>query len=589
MVKLKNRSETIKNIRVIGLLFIVFFFIIGFRGYSLQILSAEKLSKIIKRQTERNIELSPKRGTIYDRNGSELSVSIDVESLFARPHLIENKSLTAIKISRILGMSHKTILKEFDKNKGFVWIKRQIPPAEASKIKKLGINGLDFTDESQRFYPNKELGAQMIGFVGRDSKGLEGIEFEYNNVLKGKSRYLDINRDALGRQLFIDGANTSEEVQGNDIILTIDKNIQYIAEKELQAAISISKAKSGIAIVMEPATGKVLAMAVAPLFNPNQYKKYEPKTWRNRAITDEFEPGSTFKTFLMASALEENIIKPKDIFFCENGSFRVANRVIHDTHPHGWLNATKILKYSSNIGVSKIARHLGSELFYQHIREFGFGEETGVAFPSEANGSIPLPYRTSEHTRSAMAFGQGISVSALQLATAYSAIANGGLYMRPYFVEKVNHPNGMTIQKTNPQVLRRVVSERTARTVRNMLKSVVSKGGTGEKARTASYNVAGKTGTSQKIDKKLKTYSSQKLIASFAGFAPADDPAITVLVIIDEPKKMMSGGAIAAPTFSRITSQTLNYLHITPDKQPQYNYETWQEANNTAQRNNLRG
>ena len=188
MVKLKNRSETIKNIRVIGLLFIVFFFIIGFRGYSLQVLSAEKLSKIIKRQTERNIELSPKRGTIYDRNGSELSVSIDVESLFARPHLIENKSLTAIKISRILGISHKTILKEFDKNKGFVWIKRQIPPAEASKIKKLGINGLDFTDESQRFYPNKELGAQMIGFVGRDSKGLEGIEFEYNNVLKGKSR-----------------------------------------------------------------------------------------------------------------------------------------------------------------------------------------------------------------------------------------------------------------------------------------------------------------------------------------------------------------------------------------------------------------
>jgi cell division protein FtsI (penicillin-binding protein 3) len=589
MVKLKNRSETIKNIRVIGLLFIVFFFIIGFRGYSLQILSAEKLSKIIKRQTERNIELSPKRGTIYDRNGSELSVSIDVESLFANPHLIDNKGLTAIKISRILGISHKTILKNFKKNRRFVWIKRQISPAEASKIKKLGINGLEFVAESQRFYPNKELGAQMIGFVGDDPKGLEGIEYEYNDVLKGKSRYLAINRDALGRQLFIDGAKTSEEVQGNDITLTIDKNIQYIAEKELQAAISISKAKSGIAIVMEPATGKVLAMAVAPLFNPNQYKKYEPKTWRNRAITDEFEPGSTFKTFLMASALEENIIKPKDIFFCENGSFRVANRVIHDTHPHGWLNATKILKYSSNIGVSKIARHLGSELFYQHIREFGFGEETGIAFPSEANGSIPLPYRTSEHTRSAMAFGQGISVSPLQLATAYSAIANGGLYMKPYFVEKITHPNGMTIQETKPQILRRVVTEKTARTVRNMLKTVVSKDGTGEKARTASYNVAGKTGTSQKIDKKLKTYSSQKLIASFAGFAPADDPAITVLVIIDEPEKLMSGGAIAAPTFSRITSQTLNYLHITPDKQPQYNYENWQEANNTAQRNNVSG
>jgi len=589
MVKLKNRSETINNIRVIGLLFIVFFFIIGFRGYSLQVLSADKLSKIIKKQTERNIELLPKRGTIYDRNGSELSVSIDVESLFARPHLIENKGLAAIKISRILGVSHKTILKKFKKNKGFVWIKRQIPPEDASKIKKLGIKGLDFTDESQRFYPNKELAAQMLGFVGDDPRGLEGIEYEYDSVLKGKSKFLAINRDALGRQLFVDGANTSEEVQGNDITLTIDKNIQYIAEKELQAAISLSKAKNGIAIVMEPATGKVLAMAVAPLFNPNQYKKYERKTWRNRAITDEFEPGSTFKTFLMASALEENIIKPKDIFFCENGSYRVANRVIHDTHPHGWLNATKILKYSSNIGVSKIARHLGSELFYQHIRKFGFGEETGVAFPSEANGSIPRPYHIPEHTRSAMAFGQGISVSPLQLAAAYSSIANGGLYMKPYFIEKISHPNGMVIQETTPQVLRRVVSERTARTVRNMLKTVVSKGGTGEKAKTASYHVAGKTGTSQKIDKELNTYSSEKLIASFAGFAPADDPAITVLVIIDEPEKMMSGGAIAAPTFSRIISQTLNYLHITPDKQPQYNYEKWREANNTAQRKNICG
>jgi len=589
MVKLKNRSETINNIRVIGLLFIVFFFIIGFRGYSLQVLSADKLSKIIKKQTERNIELLPKRGTIYDRNGSELSVSIDVESLFARPHLIENKGLAAIKISRILGVSHKTILKKFKKNKGFVWIKRQIPPEDASKIKKLGIKGLDFTDESQRFYPNKELAAQMLGFVGDDPRGLEGIEYEYDSVLKGKSKFLAINRDALGRQLFVDGANTSEEVQGNDITLTIDKNIQYIAEKELQAAISLSKAKSGIAIVMEPATGKVLAMAVAPLFNPNQYKKYDRKTWRNRAITDEFEPGSTFKTFLMASALEENIIKPKDIFFCENGSYRVANRVIHDTHPHGWLNATKILKYSSNIGVSKIARHLGTELFYQHIRKFGFGEETGVKFPSEADGSIPRPYRIPEHTRSAMAFGQGISVSPLQLAAAYSAIANGGLYMKPYFVEKISHPNGMVIQETTPQVLRRVVSERTARTVRNMLKTVVSKGGTGEKAKTASYHVAGKTGTSQKIDKELNAYSSEKLIASFAGFAPADDPAITVLVIIDEPEKMMSGGAIAAPTFSRIISQTLNYLHITPDKQPQYNYEKWREANNTAQRKNICG
>ena len=589
MVKLKNRSEIIKNIRFIGLLFFVLFFIIGFRGYSLQVLSADKLSKIIRNQSERNIELAPKRGTIYDRNGSELSVSIEVESLFARPHKIKAKSLTAIKMARILSISHKEILKKFGKNKKFVWIKRQIPPAEALKIKKLEIEGLGFVEESQRFYPNKELAAQMIGFVGTDAKGLEGLEFEYQNVLQGTPRYLFVNRDAHGRQLFTEGINTSEHVRGNDITLTIDKNIQYIAEKELQAAISVSEAKSGIAIVMDPLTGRVLAMAVAPLFNPNQFSKYRSETWRNRAITDVFEPGSTFKTFLMASALEENIIKPKDIFFCENGSYRIANRVIHDTHPHGWLNVTRILKYSSNIGASKIVRHLGSELFYQHIRKFGFGEETGIEFPSEAIGFIPLPYRCSEHTKSSIAFGQGISVTPLQLATAYSAIANGGLYMKPFFVDKITSPNGMIIQETDPQVLRRVTSKRTAQTVRNMLKSVVLTDGTGKKAQTTSYTVAGKTGTSQKIDKELKIYSRKKLIASFAGFAPADDPAITVLVIIDEPKKKKSGGAIAAPAFSRIIEQTLNYLHITPDKQPQYNYEKWREAHNPGPKDKIKG
>ena len=591
MVKLKNRSEIIKNIRIIGFLFVILFFIIGFRGYSLQILSADKMSKIIKNQSERQIALTPKRGTIYDRNGSELSVSIEVESLFARPCLIENKSLTAIKMSHILGIPHKRILKKFNQNKRFVWIKRQIPPAEAVEIKALGVKGLGFIEESQRFYPNKELAGQMIGFVGKDSKGLEGLEYEYQDILKGKQRYLPVNRDALGRKLFTEGIRPSEHehVQGNDITLTIDKNIQYIAEKELLAAISVSQAKSGIAIVMDPLTGKILAMAVAPLFNPNQFSKYNASTWRNRAITDVFEPGSTFKTFLMASALEEKIITPKDSFFCENGSYRIAGRTIHDTHPHGWLNATRILKYSSNIGASKIVRHLGSDLFYQHIRHFGFGEETGVEFPSEAMGFIPQLYRSPEHTRSTVAFGQGISVTPLQMATAYSAIANGGLYMRPFFVEQISSPSGMIIQKTDPQVLRRVISEGTAQTVRNMLKSVVSTDGTGAKARTASYTVAGKTGTSQKIDNELKTYSNKKLIASFAGFSPADNPAITVLVIIDEPKKKMSGGAIAAPTFSRITSQVLNYLHITPDKQPQQYYKSWQEAKKIGAKDRIEG
>lgn len=591
MVKLKSRTELKKNIRFIGFCFIIFFLIIAVRAYFLQVLTPRELSKKLTNQHKSVISLTPQRGTIYDRNGRELAVSIEVESLFARPHMIENARSVAARLSAVLGISSTKILKKLNNRAGFVWIKRMLTPSQAEKIKSLNIRGLDFFKENQRFYPNKELLGQVLGFTGIDQKGLEGLEFEYDNILKGKQRKMLVDKDALGRFLFIEGMNSSDHLQGHDLILTIDKNIQYIAEKELQTAVIESQAKGGIVVVIDPWTGEILALAIAPLFNPNQFLKYTPEIWRNRAVTDVFEPGSTFKTFLVASALEEGLIKSNDFFFCENGSFRIANKIIHDLHPYGWLSVSRILKHSSNIGASKICKRLGKELFYQYIRKFGFGEETGIQSPIEASGFVPLPYRLSEHTQSAIAFGQGISVTPLQLATAYAAVASGGVLMRPCFVKKVIDAKGLIVQKNEPFIRRRVISDKTALSVKKMLESVVSEGGTGVKAAVSGFTVAGKTGTSQKTENKQpgSGYSSKKLIASFAGFAPADKPKITILVSIDEPQKTTHGGEIAAPVFSKICQSILNYLHVVPDKPPQKIHKGWRETKRLLPKDKKKG
>ncbi len=315
----------------------------------------------------------------------------------------------------------------------------------------------------------------MLGFVGVDSQGLEGIERQYDSIIKGKSRKLFADRDAKGRNVFVEGLQPSDQSrQGNDLLLSIDKNIQYIAEKELQAAVSLSEAKGGTAIVMDPWTGEILASAVCPLFNPNQYAESARESWRNRAVSDIYEPGSTFKTFLVASALEEGIVKPSDMFFCENGSYRVASRVIHDVHAYGWLDVANIIKHSSNIGVSKIGRQLGKEQMYQYIRKFGFTAETGISLPAEQSGFMPPLKNCSEHTQSAISFGQSITVTPLQMVTAYSAIANGGMLMQPQIVKRIVDATGSVVKQNTPVMKHRVISEKTAGIMRDMLKQVVA-------------------------------------------------------------------------------------------------------------------
>jgi len=563
MVKLKIRYEIIKNIRMVGVLFFILLAIIGARAYTLQIVQSEWLSQKLMDQVTKKELLSSRRGVIYDCNRVELAVSLDVDSLYARPRLMQDKKDAAQKLCSILGIPRDKILGIIQNRQSFVWVKRKITPEQSEKIKDLKISGLGFIKEAQRFYPHKELAGQLLGFVGVDSQGLEGIEREFDKQIKGASGYLLVNRDALGRDLFPEGIKKVDSLRGYNLVLTIDKNVQYIVEKELQAAVTAARARSGLAVAMDPRTGEILASAVAPAFNPNQGNS-SGSIWKNRAITDVFEPGSTFKPFVVGSALEEGVVKPADIYDCENGSYPIGGKIIHDAHPHGLLSVTEVIKFSSNIGASKIAQHLGRERFYNYIRKFGFSQETGIELPGEVSGYIPHASQWREINLGTISFGQGVSVTALQMAAAYSAIANGGLLMRPYLVKKIQEDCGTVIQEAGPAIIRRVISEQSARMLREMLKTVTEDGGTGQRARVEGYEVAGKTGTAQKIAANGKGYSD-KCISSFVGFIPAQDPKLTIVVVIDEPQGVTYGGVVAAPAFSKMAQQILCYQRIYPE------------------------
>jgi len=579
MVTIQARSELRISIRLCALLFIVCFAIIGIRAWFLQILRSPELTRTLERQYKTSVLLAPKRGTIYDRNGNELAISVQVESLFARPNRITDPGRVAGQLARILGQKADGIAHKLREEKPFVWIERKISPRQVQAVRALDEPGLEFSTESKRTYPNGELAGQVLGFTGLDSEGLEGLEFKLNETLSGTPQRVAANRDARGRRLFSEGFCSSAQDDGSDVYLTIDKTIQYIAEKELQSTVEAAGARHGIAIVMDPWNGDVLAMAVAPLFDPNRYSQCRPEVWRNRAVTDVLEPGSTFKIFVVAAALEEKIITPDDSFFCENGTYRIAGRTISDVHPYGWLNVAHIIKYSSNIGVSKISRHVGTPVFYEYIRKFGFAQETGIQIPAEAAGSVPRPHRLPEHTRSAIAFGHSIAVTPLQLAQAYSVIANGGVLVRPNVVRMLKTPEGRILPGGAKPEGRRVIDPATARILTAMLQSVVEDGGTGTRAAVPGFTVAGKTGTARKPYEG--TYSNKRLVASFAGFCPADNPRISVVVIIDEPQTLTYGGQSAAPAFSRIAQQVLNYLNVAPRVQVASGAVPWKTPEHT--------
>ena len=550
------------RIKLIGCLFALVFAAVLSRAYYLQIVKTEEWVKLAERQHQKTVQLTPARGNISDRNGLPLAVSIEMDSCFAEPKVIENIPETATKLAPLLGMTRQELEKKLvdNKQKHFVWLQRRMTPALRKRIDALELDGIEFVRETKRFYPNSEVAAHVVGFTGLDPEGLEGIEKRYDKDILGNMGYLITERDALGRNIRLKGTVIKNSSKGNNVILTLDRNIQYTAEKELTKAVIDNGAKSGMALVMESQTGRILAMANYPTFNPNAYFRFQQFALRNHVVADSFEPGSTFKVLLISAALEEKVISLKDSFDCELGSFGIGGVTIHDTHRYGRLSVAEILKFSSNIGAAKIGRRMGQERLSAYLRNFGIGERTGIDLPGEATGSV-RGGQWYDADLATVSFGQGVSTTAVQLVAAISAVANNGVLMKPFMVEKITDENGNVQQQFTPQVRRRVISEDTARKVTKMMEAVTQPGGTGTSAAVEGYSVAGKTGTAQKVDPVTKRYSSKR-IGSFIGFVPAANPRLTILVVVDEPKKSPYGGIVAAPAFGAIARQTLAYLRI---------------------------
>ena len=562
-MKLKEKKWIRFRIHLVSVFFIGGLIAIFVRVYQLQVLQQEYLRGIAKNGIVGKTKLPPKRGVIYDREGHELAISVQVGSVFAHPKQIGDKAGTARALSKILGEEQSGILKTLQRNRSFVWIKRRIPQAQAERIQALNLRGLGTTTETRRYYPGRETAAHVIGFAGTDNQGLEGLEKKYDKLLRGPEEKLVFMRDALGRPFAVTRPVVSD-TKIHNLYLTIDKDIQYKAQQSLRDAVKKAKAKGGNCVVVDPYTGEILAMAVVPEFNPNVFFHHKPNQWRNRAITDCFEPGSTIKAFLLSAALEEAVVSPLTQFNCEQGKFKVGGRVVHDTHKYGNLSVADIVVYSSNIGAIKLGQKLGYQRFTDYLKKFGFGKKAEIEIMGERGGFIRDVKNSREIDQATLFFGQGMTSTSLQLAMAMAAIANGGKLMRPYIVSKIVDESGKTTAETVPKVVRRVISAKTARRVTTILEGVASEEGTAEKAAIEGYRVAGKTGTSQKVDPATKAYSKSKYVASFVGFVPSEKPRLVILVMIDEPRGHIYGGLVAGPVFQEVGAWALNHLRISP-------------------------
>lgn len=549
--------------------------IIGARLAYLQTSQHEWLSRRARIQ---QLDIEPQaavRGLILDRQGRELARSVSVDSFFAEPKDIENADEAAASLARVLNIDTVSLtarLKEGKEAKrGFVWIARKVEEEQAQAVRGLKLKGVHSIEEQKRRYPNGALAAHVVGFVGLDDRGLAGVEQIYNASLKGEDGRFVVDADAR-RNAFESAGSDAQD--GRTIVLTIDQTVQYIVERELAAAVERTHAKSAAAVVLDPHTGEILALANAPAFDPNNAAGVSAEARRNDALQNIYEPGSTFKVVAYTGSLEEKLITPDTRIDCP-GSITLPGRIVHD-HASGSLTATEALAKSSNVAAIKLGQKLGNERLYDYIRRFGFGAKTGVELPGETGGILRPVSKWEPGSIGSIPIGQEVGVTPVQMAAAYAAIANDGLRVAPHIVREVRDAEGKVVEQTQPES-HRVVSEETARTIRGMLEMVTLKG-TAKAAQLEGYTAAGKTGTAQKIDTKTHAYSSTKYIASFVGFAPVDKPAAVIIVVLDEPVGAHQGGAVAAPVFSEIADQILPYLNVTPDQLPDAKTPTGQLA-----------
>ncbi|MDI1481520.1 penicillin-binding protein [Polyangium sp. y55x31] len=552
-------------------------------AHRIQVEDGQDWYDLAERQRQRRLHVTPKRGTIYDRNGASLAESVEVPSISLDAvellRGIEDRYLPmriqqyGERIAQALNLPQEEVVDKISRRRRFVWLKRRVSEAEVAAVRALGeknqrypLRGLQIEGEGHRFYPNRELGGPLIGFVSPDGEGREGLELALDHELRGKSSEVRGLRDRSGRLIFSEGIEDEAALAGHNVYLTIDKGIQFTAERELEAAMKTYEATGGAVVVVDPSSGEILAMASAPGYNPNDYSVADPDARRNRCVVDRFEPGSTMKVFSIGTALAARSVNPTASIYCEEGNMAIDNVVIHDTHPAKYLSVTQILSLSSNIGTAKIALGLGEQRLYEGMRRFGFGDTTGIPFPGESMGVLRPRGRPWVSVETAAAsFGQGISVTTLQLTMAMAAIANGGKLLEPVLIKRVTDGGGTMLSETQPRVRREAVSPTVAKLMSEMLVAVTEGEGTGVEAAIPGFRVAGKTGTAQKIDPATGRYTDTHYVASFAGFVPADKPRLVIAVVLDEPLGgTYGGGSVAAPVFRRIGEMALRYLGVTP-------------------------
>ena len=516
------------------------------------------------RQQERTLALQPVRGSIVDRNGHILAESIAAESIYADPQAIGDRGQTARALASVtaLQMDAREIATKLTSASGFVWIARQLPLETTAAVKALRLPGVYFLDEHRRSYPRAMLAANVVGYTGVDGEGLAGIEHSFDAQVRGRAGRVTLLRDARRGMYLVGGEGPNRPIDGNDVVLTIDSVVQFIAERALGRAVEQYHAAGGVAIVMDPRDGRILAMASNPSFDPNRYRDFSPDERRNRAVQDQYEPGSTFKVVTASAGLEEGVVTPSQVLDCGDGFIQIGNTQIHE-HGHnryGLITFEDVMVHSSNVGAIRVGLALGQDRFYRYIRRFGFGERSGVALPGEAQGRVRHTEQWSQLSNASMSIGQEIGATPLQVLSAIAAVANGGLRVQPRIVEKVVDAKGNAIY-TPPQAAPvRVISEKTAAVLNEILKNVVARG-TGVQAALAEHVVAGKTGTAQKAGRGGYT---DKVVASFGGYVPADRPQLSILVVVDEPKESEYGGTVAAPAFKEIAESTLRYLNVPP-------------------------
>lgn len=546
---------------VLLLLLLCGFGVVLFRLVTLQVLQAAELSLKADRQHQKRVSLEGARGSIVDRHGKILAMNVEVPSVFGVPNALENRVQTARQLSPILHVRTDELERKLRQDRSFVWLARKVDPEQGRRLDHLSLDGIGVVMEGRRFYPKGPLLAHVLGFSGMDGEGLEGVEHRYESYLRGEKRMMVLQRDGKGRTVFPKGMTEQSPTPGHSLTLTIDEVIQYIVERELEDAVGRARAKSGTMIVLDPKTGSVLAMAVSPRFDPNAVSALTPDRWRNRALTDAYEPGSTMKAMMAAAAIEERVIKPNSMVFGEHGRMTVANTVIHDHERLGWVSFAQVIQKSSNIGAAKTGMALGEQRLYRYLQAFGFGQRTEIDLPGEGAGLFRTPKDWGRRSVASISMGQEIGVTPLQMVSAVAAIANDGVLMKPYVVSEIRDADDHILRQVPPQIKRRVISTETARSVTKILEGVVTDG-TGTKAAIPGFRVAGKTGTAQKIDPRTGAYSATRVVASFAGYVPADMPQLAMLVVIDEPQGDTSGGSVAAPVFSRVGEQVLSYLGV---------------------------